>query len=118
MRFFHPSEAVAEADWNEVARNAIGAVEGATDPQSLAAALRRVVGPVAPTVRVLAGSGASVDAPVRRAPLVVRWVHHGVYLGGWRGYKSVRVTDEPGRHRAVLSAAFDAAPLRRDRLRV
>ncbi len=84
--FFHPSEAVAEADWNDVARTAIGVVEEATNPESLAEALAGVVAPLAPTVRVEAGSVAVVDAPLwPDGALAVRWVHHGTYLGGWGG---------------------------------
>lgn len=47
VRFFHPSEGVAEADWNQVALEAIGPVEDAPDERSLAAALASVVAPVA-----------------------------------------------------------------------
>ena len=119
VRFFHPSEAVADADWQDVALKGVKAVEGAADPESLAAALRGAVATLAPTVRVQAGPATTLDAPVQReGPLAVRWVHHGVYIGGWSGYRSVRVTDEAGRHRAVLSAVFDAAPLRGRRVRV
>jgi C-terminal processing protease CtpA/Prc len=118
VRFFHPSEGVADADWNEVTLQAIGPVEEAADAESLAAALASVVAPLAPTVRVEEGSATTVDAPARPdGSLVVRWVHHGVYLGGWGGYASSRVTDERGRHRALLFAVFDAQPLRGCRLR-
>src|SRR5881397_1368747 len=52
VRFFHPSDAVAAADWNRVAVAGVGAVEGAEDPAALALALEGFFRPLAPTLRV------------------------------------------------------------------
>ncbi|HEY2293975.1 MAG TPA: peptidase S41, partial [Thermoanaerobaculia bacterium] len=52
VRFFHPSDAVAAADWNRVAVAGVGAVEGAEDPAALARALEGFFRPLAPTLRV------------------------------------------------------------------
>ena len=118
VRFFHPSDGVAAADWNQVAVKAIDPVEAATDAESLAAALTAVMAPLAPTVRVVSGLPAGVDPPLRgEGPFAARWVHHGVYLRSGNIYRSTRVTDEAGRHRVRLSALLDAEPLRGRRLR-
>src|SRR3954453_23811712 len=52
VRFFHPSDAVAAADWNRVAVAGVGAVEGAEDAAALARALEGFFRPLAPTLRV------------------------------------------------------------------
>src|SRR4029077_20954735 len=54
VRFFHPSDAAAAADWNRVAVAGIGAVEGATDSTMLSRALESFFRPLAPTLRVVA----------------------------------------------------------------
>src|ERR1700709_2743644 len=52
VRFFHPSDAAAAADWNRVSVAGVGAVEGAADSTALARALEDFFRPLAPTLRV------------------------------------------------------------------
>ncbi|MFL6291769.1 MAG: hypothetical protein ACJ759_12820 [Thermoanaerobaculia bacterium] len=62
VRFFHPSDAVAKANWNQVAVVGVNAVEGAEDPASLARALETFFKPLAPTLRVVP-NGARWEMP-------------------------------------------------------
>jgi C-terminal processing protease CtpA/Prc len=119
VRFFHPSDGVASANWDAVALAAVAPVETAATPEDLAAALQAIVSPVAPTVHVVAGPPAAAVRPVDAADpaYVVRWIHHGVQVAAPGPYRSERVTDEPGRHEVGLSAIFDAEPIQGRRVR-
>ena len=50
VRFFHPSDEAARADWDAFTIAGIAAVEAA-DPRNLAETLHRLFAPVAPTLR-------------------------------------------------------------------
>ena len=52
VRFFHPSDGVAEADWERLALAGVQRVEGAAGPEELARALEELFRPLAPSVRV------------------------------------------------------------------
>ncbi|HEY2514117.1 MAG TPA: S41 family peptidase [Polyangiaceae bacterium] len=86
IRFFHPSDQAANADWEKFAIDAIPRVEGARSPAELARALREVFAPVAPTARIyVAGHPESLSPsllapPDPSAPTYVGWVHYGVKL--------------------------------------
>jgi hypothetical protein len=81
VRHFHPSDEAAGADWNAFAISAVDAVEAAGSPEELAALLRRIFLPLAPSL--------SVDTrPTEVAPAVwlppgshpvalTEWLHHG-----------------------------------------
>ena len=87
VRFFHPSDAAAGADWNRVAIAGIDAVEGAEDAPALARALESYFRPIAPTLRVYPG-GQRPETPVElRAPAgtdlkIVAWRHFGAGVSG------------------------------------
>jgi hypothetical protein len=85
VRHFHPSDAAADADWDDVAVAGVRAIEPATSPQDLARRLEEVFQPLGPTVLVFpAGAEPQLPAPLTvtdRAKAVVAWEHHG-YGGG------------------------------------
>src|SRR5690606_9554573 len=54
LRFFHPSDAAAEADWDALAVTGAREVVKGSDQAALAVALQRFAEPIAPTVRVYA----------------------------------------------------------------
>ena len=94
VRFFHPSDEAAHADWNALALLGVEQVEGARNPAELAAALKRVFRPVAPGFEAVAGG----HAPARMAPArpanaasAVRWEHVGMGSDGAHIYHSERV---------------------------
>lgn len=78
IRFFHPSDQVAKADWNHIAVSGVNAIEGATTPKNLADRLQQFFSPLAPTVHFLVSGE---DSPQLKRPpgavKIVRWRHHG-----------------------------------------
>jgi len=56
VRYFHPSDEAAAADWDLFAIEGISDVEAAATPDALARLLQERFRPVAPTVRVFAGT--------------------------------------------------------------
>jgi hypothetical protein len=83
VRYFHPAEEAVRLNWSEFIVRGISAVEAAPTADSLAATLRALFAPIAPTVEVVreghrARRGAA--APGRVAPEtigVVVWRHYG-----------------------------------------
>ncbi|MGB5162307.1 MAG: S41 family peptidase [Thermoanaerobaculia bacterium] len=82
VRYFHPSNSVADMDdqeWDAFLIGAVRAVEGVESPTALAAALEGLFEPVAPTVCVFPTGEAdcappSVDTGLPR----IAWRHYGV----------------------------------------
>ncbi len=101
VRFFHPSDEAARADWNNFAIAGVQVVERAQDARELAGALRRLFLPLAPTLRIFpTGAPAPPPSPALNpmpgATLTV-WRHQGVFLGyalpgNGDTYSSARVT--------------------------
>ncbi|MYK47232.1 MAG: hypothetical protein F4029_13500 [Gammaproteobacteria bacterium] len=84
VRYFHPTDAVAETDWNLFAVQAVRRVEEAATPRELAQILQSVFQDVAPTVRV-APTGDVLARPAAftaEGPTEIRyWEHNGVKVG-------------------------------------
>ncbi|MHC4812531.1 MAG: S41 family peptidase [Planctomycetota bacterium] len=82
VRYFHPSDQAREVDWERFAITGIGAVEPMQGPKELAAKLQELFEPLAPTVRVTAGTARAPLPKVLRArpknASVVAWEHLGV----------------------------------------
>ncbi|MDI1445351.1 S41 family peptidase [Polyangium sp. 6x1] len=102
VRFFHPSDEAARADWSAIAVDGARRVEGAASAEELAQILGDVFGPVAPTLRV-SPSGLRQDVPEAitppkdgSKPKIVAWRHEGVDLRMGEGdpvFRSERVND-------------------------
>jgi hypothetical protein len=98
VRFFHPSDAVAKADWNRVAVAGVSAVRDAADPGELASRLEEFFRPLAPTLRVRPRGERPETPPELRPPAgdarIVAWRHFG---GGFdaeqKKYSSERIDD-------------------------
>jgi len=110
VRYFHPTDLAAAADWNQLAISAVRTVEPAQSPAELAARLRTVFAPIAPTVLIFP-TGSQPPFPVmKRTAQVVMWQHRGVGISQppAPGYRSARVV-------VPASQAGDALqPLRAD----
>lgn len=121
VRFFHPSDAVAKADWNQVAVAGVKAIEGAEDPASLAGVLETFFKPLAPTLRVVP-SGAHWEMPpeLRERPAgIVAWRHYGGHFGSTsKIYSSERIDDRHPPGFGTLAQAIPAGPLRGKRIRL
>jgi hypothetical protein len=96
VRFFHPTDAAAGADWNRVPIAGIDAVEGAADAPALARALESYFRPIAPALRVYP-AGQRPETPAElRAPAgtdlkIVAWRHFGQEETGLLEYESRNV---------------------------
>ena len=93
VRYFHPSEAAAAADWDRLAISGVEAVEAAATDARLVSLLSAWLRPVAPLARVYLTSGKPPPARVGTGAKMVSWRHFG--LGGTHPqniYKSERVT--------------------------
>lgn len=106
VRFFHPSDGVAEADWDRLALAGVQRVEDAAGPAELARVLEELFRPLAPSVRVYPSSAPEpalapeVAATPAGAPGETRaWRHLGVGLDGPLDqtiYRSERVCPDDG----------------------
>jgi C-terminal processing protease CtpA/Prc len=80
VRHFHASDEAAAADWEAVAVNGIDAVEGAQDASELAARLREIFLPLAPSVRIYPSNAPPKGriAKPSGALAIVAWEHTGL----------------------------------------
>lgn len=123
VRFFHPSDQVATADWNQVAVAGVRAVEGTRDPESLAGALESFFRPLAPTLRVIPKRGRwSVPSELRppAGPAgIVAWRHYGGDFGAdKRIFSSERIDNRNPGSFGSLAQAIPAEPWRGRRIRL
>jgi hypothetical protein len=101
VRYFHPSDQAAAADWNRFVLAGVQRVEAAASPQDLARALSALFLPLAPTIRVFASDrpeppAAELLAPPAgiAKPRIVAWRHLGLGIGtngGGGAYSSERI---------------------------
>jgi C-terminal processing protease CtpA/Prc len=95
VRWFHPSEAALNADWDALAVSALPAIEQAENSDELAKALVQTFGPLADSLQIAAGPPENLALmPAPQGP-VWQWQHYG--LGGSGSvYRSNRVRrDQP-----------------------
>lgn len=97
IRFFHPSDQAAAADWNQIAIAGVQDLERAANPDDLAWRLEDFFRPVAPTLRVYRdGERPALPEELRPPsglanPQVTYWFHTGVGLPETvSSYSSVR----------------------------
>lgn len=93
VRYFHPSDAVRETDWDAFTLAHLATVEAATTPADLAQTLNTLFTPYAPTLR-LAVTGESVDLnlpDIADASTVLQWVHVPL-TNGERNLRPLRPT--------------------------
>jgi len=102
VRYFHPSDQAAAADWDRFVRAGVESVEKASGPEDLARGLTALFLPLAPTLRVYpSGRPEPVPAELLAAPAgvpkarIVAWRHVGLGLGTQPGgiYSSQRIDD-------------------------
>ncbi|HEX4960649.1 MAG TPA: S41 family peptidase [Thermoanaerobaculia bacterium] len=103
VRYFHPSDEAAAADWEALALAGVQATEKAASSEELAQSLADFFRPVAPTLKVFptahrpAPAELNVPAPPEGKPrIVVSWEHYGLGMGPEPSiYHSTRVNDSP-----------------------
>jgi len=82
LRWFHPSDAAAEIDWDRFAIEGARRVTDAPNTRALRAALTDLIAPFAPTVHLAAAGEPFPDEPALHPPAaatldVVAWEHKG-----------------------------------------
>lgn len=98
VRFFHPSDAVAAADWNRVAIAGVAGVSAIRDSEDLARGLEDFFRPLAPTLRVRP-KGERPETPAElRSPGgdagIVAWRHYGGHFdSSLKLFSSERIGD-------------------------
>jgi C-terminal processing protease CtpA/Prc len=122
VRYFHPSDQAAGADWEALALAGVQAAEPAPSPEELARILEDLFRPVAPTVRVYPTTGPRPALPAELAASAggetVHWEHQGVQVSAQPNiYKSERVSDTGTPAGAQASQVVeDLAPYRGKRV--
>lgn len=93
VRFFHPSDEAAAANWNAVLASAIPRVEAAASAQELCTRLRAIFEPLAPTVQIFPTGDTPPSLAVHPESYIVYWEHHGIgFTPGGDTYYSRRIT--------------------------
>ena len=94
VRYFHPSDEAASADWTLMLRAGVERVEDAHSDRALVDALRALFAPVAPSVRIALQSEPPPQA-ARMTGDIIAWRHRGLGSESWlarvAGYQSERV---------------------------
>ncbi len=124
VRFFHPSDAAAAADWEWLAVEGVRRLEDVEDQDELVLALESVFHPIAPTVIVHRGDvpPPEMAASDAQGPQVA-WQHRG---SGFGAIRSVYDSARTNRSREVVSGggwaplvhSVDAVALRGKRVRL
>ena len=78
FRYFHPTDAAALADWDQIAIRAVQTVEDAQDASELTSSLTVAFGPVSVGVAVFPTAAAQPSVRLKPAPHLIEWRHHGV----------------------------------------
>jgi C-terminal processing protease CtpA/Prc len=101
VRYFHPSDQAAAADWDRVALEGVLWCEESRDAADLARKLEEYFKPLAPTLRVFLASEAKPGLPAALLPpkdgsaITVAWLHLGVGAGNPQSiYSSRRVSSQ------------------------
>jgi C-terminal processing protease CtpA/Prc len=123
VRYFHPSDQAAAADWEKLALSGVPAAEKAGSPEELARKLEDLFRPVAPTVRVFPTAGPRPALPAElKAPAgteAVYWRHLGVQVSSQPNvYKSERTSGVQAPNGAEVAQFVAAAPYRGKRVTV
>src|SRR3954470_14458348 len=129
VRWFHPSDAAAEVDWDRFAVEGARSVADAPDTRTLRKRLTELFQPFAPTVHIVEAGERFPDEPALHprstaGAEVVAWQHKG--YGDTTvatGYVSKRLHRDraimrPGARFASLWQSVDAAPFRGARVRL
>jgi Peptidase family S41 len=128
VRYFHPSDQAAAADWGSFAVAGVQRVEAAPDAEALARTLEDLFRPIAPTVRVFVSPNGgrqpplpdALKKPAGGAVRRVAWRHSGITGQTPELFRSFRVDDETlhPAEPARAEQALYAAPFRGKKVRL
>jgi C-terminal processing protease CtpA/Prc len=82
VRYFHPSDEAASANWLDIALDGVRRIENSRTPEELAHRLDKLFRPIAPTVRVFLDGHSvpflsALEQPPGASVKVVHWRHRG-----------------------------------------
>jgi C-terminal processing protease CtpA/Prc len=80
IRFFHPSDQTAQADWETLAVEGIRKVEGAPSDADLVSRLLEIFRPFAPSLEVFVPAKRPAPSPAAKTARIARYKHTGVGL--------------------------------------
>src|SRR5271157_1627131 len=115
VRYFHPSDQAAAANWEAFAVYGMGQVEGAQTPAELANTLQTLFAPIAPTVLVYP-TGQTPPVPPALQPgsttglSVVRWSYVGFPSSGSSPYSAARISGQVVNGRIPAGFSDPASP--------
>ena len=128
VRYFHPSDAAAETDWDAFAVHGVRQVKNADSRADLRATLDSLFVPIAPTVQLYETgeqppAPPDVLTPIDSADLnLVAWQHKGLGLHDRGPYESARLHREPesggGANFGTVMQSVDATPHRGKQVRL
>jgi C-terminal processing protease CtpA/Prc len=127
VRYFHPSDAAAEVDWETFAVHCVRQVTGASSRAELRSALDSLFTPIAPTIQLYETgeqppAPAGVLTPADTAGLnLVAWQHKGLGLGTRGPYESARLHRQmkpSGPRFGTVIKSVDATPHRGKQVRL
>jgi hypothetical protein len=121
VRFFYPSDAGAELDWNRFAVHGVSRVRAARTSAELETALKQLVAPLGPGIEI--GTRLSPPSPAARSsePLVAwRYTGPGFSAAGgpYRAKRTHRAAPEPTDGFVTLMQTVPAAALRGKTIRL
>ncbi len=96
VRYFHPSDAAAAANWEQLAIHSVQTIEKAQSAAELAEYLTDALGSVSVAVAVYPSGTAAPAVRLKPGPNLIEWRHHGVGLSENDIYYSERVTRQAG----------------------
>lgn len=102
VRYFHPSDAAAETDWDKFAIHGVRQVKDASNRSELHSDLQALLEPIAPTVQLYrTGDALPPPADVLTPPdtsglQLVAWQHQGLGLQSDWPYHSIRLNRPTG----------------------
>ena len=126
VRYFHPSDAAAGADWERLALHGASQVRGASTTDELEETLGALFHPIAPTLQLYQGESppkpAAILTPQDTSDLrLVAWQHRGVGLSTSPLYRSDRLNrPAPQREKTMASTgqSIDSAPYQGRKIRL
>jgi hypothetical protein len=131
VRYFHPSDAAAVTDWDNLAIYGAQQVEQAANHAALQQVLERIFLPIAPSLRIYPTANNSTFTPSIITPadtsgmLAVCWQHNGYGIASNRTfYQSVRANGyikqtvpNPSRNLSFINGTIAAKPYRGQKIR-
>ncbi len=120
VRFFYPSDAAAELDWNRFAVHGVGRVRAARDAAELGATLLDLFAPLGPGLEVGRALAPAAPAATTSEPLVA-WRYTGPgfsSMGPYQAKRTHRAPVVPGESFATLMQTVPAAALRGKAIRL